>query len=232
MSGDDLRKQRDAQQKWQAICLEISAPGREAERKEACQLMAAQVRKKSSAADRIWLLKQLERIGGAESVDALDEAAGDMDDVVRNPAQMALAANPSPEANKRLLERLATADDKRHSRVKTELINALGYRADPESTSFLAMELANSHDSVAIAAAKALGKIATAEAAGALTAARRKAEGEVRHWISDSYLLCADALASAGKEREAAKIYAELDKEAETASIRAAAQRGLSAVKA
>ena len=51
------------------------------------------------------------------------------------------------------------------------------------------------------AAATALGKIGTSEAAALLTAARADAQGAARIKIDDGLLLCADRLRVAGKRR-------------------------------
>src|SRR5277367_1632223 len=60
----------EAQQQWQNICWQIGAPGNEALRLEACKLMAEKLDAKTANDVRIWLLKQLERIGREECVAA------------------------------------------------------------------------------------------------------------------------------------------------------------------
>ena len=80
---------------------------------------------------------------------------------------------------------------------------------------------------VAIAAARALGKIATSEATKALAAAREKATGELKMRIEDSYLLCADSLLKQGKKAEAAAIYKQVSQAHESGPLRLAALQGL-----
>src|SRR4051812_40019882 len=52
-----------AQTQWQDVCLQAGAPGREASRAEACALMTAKLGPDTPTPARVWLLKQLERIG-------------------------------------------------------------------------------------------------------------------------------------------------------------------------
>ena len=61
--------QEQAQQKWQEICWNAGAPGHEAERSQACKLMAEKLGPGTPAPTRVWLLKQLERIGRGECVE-------------------------------------------------------------------------------------------------------------------------------------------------------------------
>ncbi len=227
MGDKDLNRQREAQQAWQQTCFELGAPGQEAQRTEACSLMATHVGTDTPKPTRVWLLKQLERIGGAESVDALSTAADDKDAHVRSGALCALANNAAAGAGAKLAAKLSGAN----GAAKVAVINALGYRTDSGSAGALTKELTNSDDAVAIAAAKALGKSASADAAKSLAAARGKSAGEVRRWINDAYLLCADRLLADGQEKEAAAIYAQLTGEKESEATRAAAQRGLSLAK-
>lgn len=224
MGVEKIADRRNSQQKWQDICFKAGAPGNEALRAEACDAMIERIGPETAAPARVWLIRQLERIGRDESVDALAAALDDKDPHVRDGARRALANNPAAAANAKLLARLADTKD---SQFKAGLLNALGYRADPASVSAVAKELSSGDELVAAAAARALGKIATTEAAQALAAARSKAQGEVRFRITDSYLLCADNLLKQGKRAEATAIYAQLNKPDEPQNIRLAAVQGL-----
>src|SRR4051794_40734563 len=83
--------QEPAQQRWQEICWAAGAPGHEADRAAACTLMAAKLGPETPAATRIWLLKQLERVGRGECLDAVAAALGDPDHLVHDAAVRALA---------------------------------------------------------------------------------------------------------------------------------------------
>ena len=76
---------------------------------------------------RIWLLKQLERIGRGESVAAIAAALDDEQPLVREAARCALLNNPAPEAVARLRAKLSSTKD---TLFKVGLINALGTRGD------------------------------------------------------------------------------------------------------
>jgi HEAT repeat protein len=224
MGAEKIPDRHGAQRQWQDICFQAGAPGNEATRAEACQAMIENIGPETAPPARVWLLKQLERIGRGECVEAVAAAMDDKDPHVRDGARRALANNPSPEANAKLLAKLPGAKD---SRFKVGLINALGYRADPAGVAAVAKELTNSDQAVAAAAARTLGKIANVEAAKALAAARTKAKGDVRFRITDSYLLCADSLLKQGKRAEASVIYTALNKPEESQSVRLAAVQGL-----
>ena len=224
MNGELWGPARDSQERWQEICFQLGAPGNEALRAEACKLMAAKLGPATPAPTRIWLLKQLERLGDGACVNAVAAALDDGDAAVREAARRALADIPAPEAGNKLRAKLESTSD---GQLKIGLLGALGYRAEAASVTSVAKELANSNATVVVAAAKALGKIATPEAGQALSAARGKATGEPRLWIDDSLLLVADKLLKGQKKAEAAAIYRDLSKPEEPRSIRVAALKGM-----
>jgi HEAT repeat protein len=224
---DDLlpnMAKNDAQQQWQNICFQLGAPDNAAMRLEACKLMADKLDAKTANAARIWLLKQLERIGGEECVTAVAGAVDDKDEQVRDAAVRCLANNPAPQATAALLGKLPTFTGK----SKVGLLNALGRRPEDKGiVAAAAKELGSTDAAVAIAAARVLGKFATPEAAAALGAARGKGQGDVRLALNDAYLLCADRRLKEGKTADAAAIYKELNKPAEDRPIRLAALAGV-----
>lgn len=223
MGAADPAARREPQQEWQKICFQAGAPGNEAAREEACKLMSGKLDAGMPQPARIWLLKQLERIGRGECVDQVAALLDDKDELVRDAAVRCLANNPAAGAGAKLLARLPAADGK----AKIGLINALGYRSDPDAVEALAKELAAKDAAVATAAARALGKIATPQAAKELSAARTQAQGQVLHWVCDSYLLCADRRLKEGKTAAAADIYEELYKAGASRPVRLAALRGV-----
>ena len=224
MGAEKIPDRHGPQQEWQNICFKAGAPGAEKLRAEVCALMLLRLGKETPAPARVILLTQLERIGREESVAALAELLADNDPLIRDGARRALANNPSASANAALISAMQGAND---TRVKTGLINSLGYRADESSVAALAGELGNRDRAVAGAAARALGKVANAEAAKALAAARSGAKDDLRQRVSDAYLSCADKLLGNGKKKEALAIYAALNEPAESKPIRLAATQGL-----
>jgi HEAT repeat protein len=224
MGGEQSGAAADSQQRWQEICFQLGAPGNEALRAEACGLMAARLGPATPQPTRIWLLKQLERLGDGPCVEAVAAALADGDAAVREAARRALANIPAPEAGAKLRATLGSTSD---PQAKIGLLAALGYRAEAAGVPALAGELDSPDPAVVVAAAKALGKIATPAAAQALAAARGKAAGEPRFWIDDSLLLAADKLLKAQKKSEATAIYRDLSQPGEPRSIRMAAVKGL-----
>ncbi len=212
----------DARLRWQRICFAVGSPGNEALRTEACKLMCARLAPQTPAEARVWLIRQLEQIGGAESVEALAAALGDPDMLVAEAACRALANNPAPQAGAKLRAAVQQTTD---SGRKLALLCALGYRAEPESVPLVAQQLAAADVKLATAAAQALGRIATPEAAAALAAVLPKTQGEVRLTVGDAYLRCADRLLEEGKTADALAMYKKLWKPDEPARL--AALRGM-----
>jgi len=224
LSAEKIADRHGAQKTLLSTCLKLGAPGKEKQRAEACSVIAKKLGSNMAVPARVWLLKQLEFIGLAESVDAVAALLGEKDTLVRDAARRALANNPEKAAGAKLLARMPSEKD---AKFKAALINSLGYRAEASSVSALSTELANKDQTVAIAAARALGKIATPDAAKSLSAAREKAAGELKLWIGDSLLLCADDLKKQGKSAEAIALYKQLSGPKESKHVRVAALQGL-----
>ncbi len=214
-----------ARQRWQDICFAVGAPGNEKLRAEACTLMTGELHAKIRSEHCIWLLAQLQLIGGEESVAKIattHKNTLDATGAVREAAVRALANNPSPKATAKLTEILA--DSKGNAKIG--VLNALGYRGDPAALEAIAKELSGSDES-AVAAARSLGRIPGPEAAKALEAARAASKGAVRAAIGDSLIAHADRLLKAGKAADAAAIYEPLISANEAKPIRLAALRGM-----
>ncbi|MFO0821861.1 MAG: HEAT repeat domain-containing protein [Gemmataceae bacterium] len=220
--GDNLGK-NSAGQKWQDICFAIGAPGNEKLREEACKLMAAKLDDKTAKPARLWFLAQLQRIGHEESVAAIAAILDDKDDDVREAAVRALANNASPKATEKLSEKLADAKDT----AKIGLLNALGHRGDATAVPAIVKASTNSTPQVAIAAARALGRIPGPEALKALATLRSNGKADVQAAAADSLLAQADRLLKAGKAEDAAAIYRTLNTKDEPKPIRLAALRGI-----
>ena len=218
LTAEDQAARRVPEQQWQEFCFPLSLPGREADRTAACRVMAEKLVPGTPAPARIWLLKQLQLIGGAECVAAVAAQLDDADPLVCDAARRALAEIPVPEAGAKLRERLQSTPD---AVKKAALIAALGDRAEEASVPVLGDRLSDTDSQVAEAAAKALGRIGTPAAATRLANARRQAAGPLRLQIGDACLRCADRLLAAGQTAEAAAIYRELNVPGEPARLAA-----------
>ncbi len=215
------RADRGAQQRWQDLCNQAGAPGNEKVRAEVCTLMAGTLDAATPTATRMWLLTQLQRIGGPESVATLATVLSDQDEVVRDAAARALANNPSPTATTALVTGLKAATGP----AKVGLLNALGYRKDGTAVGAIAAELVGDGPT-AVAAARALGRIPDAAAAKVLLGAREKATGAVRIAVGNAILAHADRMAAGTERGAAAAIYKSLNAPAEPPAIRLAGLRG------
>jgi len=225
MGGKDIASRHGPQQEWQAICYKAGAPGNETLRLEVCKLMIAKLGPETPNPARFWLLKQLEFLGRAESVDSVAALLQDKDALIHDGAVRCLANNPAPEATAKLIAALPEATGK----FRIGLVNALGFRADKSAVDALAFELYKGEADVARAAAKALGKIRTPEAAAVLGSALDDGvKNEKRFWAADAYLLCADQQLKEGKTADAHEMYAKLlQSKDEPRSIHLAAFQGV-----
>jgi HEAT repeat protein len=223
MASDNLGEREAAQKAWQEICIKASAPGNDAARAEATALMIQKLDPQTPNITRLWLLKQLQAIGHGDCVNAVAALLVDKDDQVRDGAARCLATNPSAEATSKLIAALPAASAKN----KVALLNALGYRTDAAAVDAVAKELTAADTAVATAAARALGKMATPQAAKALAQVRGAAKGPVHLEICNAYLLCAEQLLAKGQTDTAAAIYRELDQQSEPRSVRLAAMHGV-----
>jgi HEAT repeat protein len=224
MAAEEIAARRESQQKWQEICFKAGAPGNDRQRMICCYAMIKKLGPDVADPARVWLLEQLRLLGRGDCVDAVAACLDDESEHVVDAARRALANNPTSAATEALAHHLQLT---KNGQLKVGLLNALGYRGDAAATGTIARELSDKDPSVAIAAARALGKIGTPKAAQALESALGRAEGELRRWVADSYLLCADKLLAAGNSSEAVASYKKLNSKDEPRSVRLAALRGV-----
>ena len=228
MANEDLKKRGDSQGDWSKICLRAGRPGAEDERACACKAMLPKLGADTPSLTRVWLIRQLQWIGKAESVAALVALLDDKDVNVHESARRAVQADPAPEAGRALLAALPKADS---PAWRVAIINACAARKNAAAVPAIAKCLSDRDESVALAAAAGLGKIGGAEAAAALAAAKAGASGKLQAAILDSYLLCADQFVADGKKDAALPIYEALRAAGTPERFRIAALRGIVVVK-
>ena len=175
----------------------------------------------ATRAGKQYVCRELSIIGTDESVPALgkmltDEETSDM-------ARYALERIPGTAVNDALRSALRNAKGK----PRIGIINSLGQRRDRRAVRALSRLVGNPDETVAAAAAAALGQIADSRATEALSAVKDKVSGKLQMVVLDSYLRCADQLVVEGKRTEALAIYKELQKEGNPAPIRTAALKGM-----
>lgn len=138
-------------------------------------------------------------------------------------ARYALERIPGDAVDKALREALPKAA----GNAKTGIINTIGVRGDKQAVGLLSGLISDANQTVAVAAAAALGGIDDASATDALAKAKDKATGTLRTQVLDAYLRCADRLASKEQKETASKIYKELYVPSEAVPVCVAAVRGM-----
>lgn len=173
----------------------------------------------ASAADKCNACRELQTAGTDRSIPAL--AALLIDPAVSHTARMALEVMPYTAAGAALRDAIG----KTSGLTKSGIIDSLGERRDASAVPILAAALADNDTRVRAAAAAALAKIGTTNAAQALAAMHAKAQGDDRSILGQALVWCADRLWKAGKQGEAAAIHARLSKPTEDQVVRMAALR-------
>ncbi len=185
------------------------------------QRLAAVLGTDAPQAAKDFVCRKLSLIGTADSVPALAPLLAD--EKLSHMARYALERIPGQQATAALRQALP----KVKGLLKVGVINSLGARRDVESVPSLVKLLDDADPQVAAAAATALGKIGTAEAAKALEAFLSRSEGKLRLVAADAYLSCAERLLDAGNKAAALGIYRTLSKAEVPKYLRLAAMRGM-----
>jgi HEAT repeat protein len=207
-----------AQMEMQDLASDASKPGNSAAREALGKLLAAKVADPTVAQPaRVWLVRQLEHMGGAEAVDALTKVMNGDDAELRECARRALEKNPSPLASTSLRNALQKNDK---PAWKIGLINALGQRRDAGAVGAIAGYLDDTE--IGTTAIWALGRIATPEVVNLLMplVGKNLAAGEA---LSET----ANQMRVKGNLPVAKVIYLRLIEPGKLASVRAAALSGL-----
>ncbi len=172
-------------------------------------------------AGKQYVCRELSIIGTEQSISVLagmlaDEKTSDM-------ARYALERIPGAAVDDALRRSLRKAKGK----AKIGIVNSLGQRGDKKAVRPLTRLVTGKNEALATAAAAALGRIASPQAAKALAAAKDKTKGKVQLTVLDSYLKCADKMVADGKKAEALAIYKALGKADMPKPIRTAAVTGM-----
>ena len=224
MASTDLPTRNSAENTWERVSLHAGQPGHEAQRVAAATAMLPKLAATTPQFPRVWLLKQLEHVGGAESVPSLVGLLNDNDTLVKEQARRALSNNPSRAAEQLLIAELGKAAA---PEWRLAIINALGYRRSAAAAGAVAKYLTDPDEHVAGAAIGALARIGGPVATNALAAYKGRAPAALRPAVTDAYLLMADRLRADGNGVAAAKIYQEVYAPDQPRRVRIAALHGL-----
>lgn len=202
LAAEKVEDRYAPQMELQRLAANASRPGAEAERAELAKILAGR------AADatvpqvaRVWLVRQLEYIGSAESVPALTALLGEQDAELKECARRALEKNSAPVAAESLRAALEKGGE---TGWRIGLIQSLGERADARSVSLIKAELESRE--VGPAACTALGRIATEDAVAALRAAYDRGFAGA----ADGLVTAGDRLLSAGSRAAARDLFERL----------------------
>lgn len=207
-----------AQMQLQKIALEAGRPGAEAERIAMAKALAVKAVDNSVPQPaRVWLVRQIEYIGGDETVDALQKILNENDAELRECARRALEKNPSPRAIVVLRQQLANEKD---LRMKIGLIHSLGERRDKESVSIISQYLKDPQ--FGSAPALALSKIATQEAVTEL----QKCLND-NPFAAEALIEAGNNILSVGNKQVAKQVFQQLYEKCPLVSVKGAALVGL-----
>ena len=164
--------------------------------------------------------RQLAIVGTKEAVPAL--AALLADEKLSHMARYGLEPIPDPSVDAALRAALETLKGRQLAGV----IGSIGVRRDAQAVAPLVRFLKDADPDVAKTAAKALGKIATPEAAAALKENLAVESASLRAAVANGCLGCAESLLAQGKRAEAAAIYDSVAKAELPKHFRIAAAQG------
>jgi HEAT repeat protein len=230
MAAETIPDREQPQQEFEQACTVAGRPGAEEERIGLCLAMCERLGPSTPLPARVWMIRQIERIGGQESVAALaDQLANDPEPQVRETARRALQRNASPAAGDALRKALRRATD---TDVEVALCNALGDRAEPESVEVIAPLTDRESPAVVAAAIAALADIGGADAVERLYVIGRDGRperGDARNLACAVLVRCADRFRAQGETGRAARICLDVYLSGVANPIRRAALRGYSA---
>lgn len=204
LGSEDPGKRGAAQGTIERIAFHVSRPGAEAERAACSKAIAGRVGPETGPWARVWLLRQLERIGRAEAVPPVAKCLADKDPVIRESARRAMQKNSAPEVNSALREALALVDT---PAWRVALVNALAERRDPSNLGLLVTEAGSDNDDIRTAAVIGLAKLGDKAAAAPVSAAMTRSSPRARTIAADACFRLADALAAKGDTTAAVEFY-------------------------
>ncbi len=195
--------------------------GTEAGRKELESGLIRLLQGEATRAGKEQACRLLSLFGGSGSVPVLLEKLSDPE--LAEMARYTLARIPGSEVNAALRQ----ASGRSSGRRKADILRTLGGRKDPEAVPMLLPLLADPDRETAVAAAAALGGIATPEALAALTAARSRTQGDLKKAVSEACLRGGEERLARGEKKAAAEIFLSLLDGSEAPPLQAAALKGL-----
>lgn len=191
LAAEDLARRHEARMELLRVAADATKPAAGDGEREKTE--AALVRWAADAslpvASRVWVLRQLEYVGGEASVPMLAKLMKEGDAELRECARRALELNSSPSAVSALRDALRSCADKT---MRAGLIRSLGIRRDAESVGLLAASLGE--PALRSAAAQALGRIGTSDAVLALDTAYDGVDAQIGSALVEAAAVRMDVL--------------------------------------
>jgi len=175
----------------------------------------------ATPAARIFVCGQLADIATEKQAEAINGLLANQPHVA-DAALRALERIPGATVDRILRDALGTLE----GQLKIGVVRALGARRDRAATEPLIAMLAGADETLAGAAADALGRIGGDAAARALQQALARTKGRLRTEVAAASLTCAERLLADDQHASAAALYTQLSGAAETEQVRMAALRG------
>jgi HEAT repeat protein len=170
---------------------------------------------------RSFLCRQLRTIGTARSVPHLEKLLADPES--SHMARYALGSMEDPAAAAALHRALR----KTSGTLRIGIVNTLGDRAYAKALPDIAALLRSSDPGVAVAAARALGRIGGTEAVKVLETARPASTGALRQCIDNALLIAAEQFLAGRQAADAGRIYMMFFSSAREKRLRLAGLRGI-----
>lgn len=187
-----------------AVAVQSFAAADKAAAKEKEAKLLAVLKSDAPQHEKAAACRELGVYGSADAVPVLAGMLGD--EKMSHMARYALEPNPSPAVDQALRDALGQVK----GRPQLGVIGSLGVRKDAKAVGPLSELLGSADADTAQAAARALGKIGTADAAKAIqTALPKTAEGNVVAFC-EGLFRCAEALAAKGQKDQATALYDQL----------------------
>lgn len=207
MGAEDATERSAARRDFEALCNAAAAPGREAERLALCEQIGMRLTEGASREARVWMIRQLERIGREEVASVLGRLLHDADEMIRETARRALQLNPAEEVRGIIEAALAEAED---DGWRIALINVLGARRETASVPLLIKYVGHQNEAVAAATIAALGDIGGSAARAAVYRTWVNDQSPVRDHAEAALLRGAEQLLREGNASAAARLYKDI----------------------
>ena len=238
MGAEKTLDREQPQKEFERICLAAARPGRDDDRRALCMAIVERLGPETAKPARVWMLRQLANIGGAESIPSLAELLNDNeeDHRIRELSRRALQNIASVEAADVLFRALEREGD---SEWRVALINAVGaHPSTPQHVASagrmgrrsayhtLGMLLMNENAAIASASLAALSDIGKFKLAH-WRALRDAGDTLLRSQADAALLRYGEQLVARGRLEAAAGVYDALYQASSAAEMRIAALHGL-----